>query len=603
MNANVNNSILSDRQNWRYNVLALIFLFVSVLLVGQVIRIQISPTAKVFKNQGDNWLGYYRTIMPARGFIYDRWGRIFAGNTMVYEVGVELKEVANPETIARTLSTVLGRDYQRYFASASMQYSLDPENMAVYIVLENNITQEQKDQIDIIKEDIKDYSDRRSKDAKPPSLRGLVIRPQLQRSYPEKELGSNIIGFVNANGEGYGVEKHFHHLLAGNPLTVWVPLDPNKVTDIPDYPKGTSIVLTLSRELQAAMEKVVDDAIESTGSESATIVVMDPVNGEILAMATTPRMDLNRYSEYAQIFTGSTPFNRAVSQSYEIGSVFKIFTMAAALDSGTVTPETVFTDTGVFEVGGIYIRNWNGGAWGPQTMQGCMQHSLNVCMTWLAVEMGANRFYHYMDAFGFGRATGIEISGEDRGRLKMPGDSDWFMSDLGTNSFGQALAATPVQMLMGASAIANEGRMVAPHIVRSTITNGNQYNTPVQVVGTPISRDTAITLTDLLVDSLEKESSDALVEGYRLAGKTGTAQIPTPFGYSSSETNASFIGWGPVDDPRFLVYVWLEKPKTSIWASIVAAPIFAEAVKELVVLMNIPPDHERLQMSMTRNSQ
>jgi cell division protein FtsI/penicillin-binding protein 2 len=599
----VNMKVLTDIQNWRYNVMAAFFAVFSVLLVGQVVRIQVSPFTEEFAKQGQTQMGYYRRIVPARGFIYDRWGRIMAGNTMVYEVGVELRDVANPDTIARTLSTVTGRDYNRYYAAASRPYSLDPENPAVYIVLENALTQEQKAEIDKISLDIQGYSTRRSKDSNPPSLRGLVFRPQLTRSYPEKELASNIIGFVNSEGEGYGVEKRFHDLLSGTPLTVWVPLDPNRVTEIPEFPQGSSLVLTIDREIQAAMEKVADKAMAESGAESATILVMDPTNGEMLAMAMTPRMDLNRFSEYGNVFTGSTPFNRAVSQAYEPGSVFKIFTLAAALDAGVVEPETVFIDTGNFNVGGINIRNWNGGAWGPQTMLGCMQHSLNVCLAWIAVETGANAFYSYMDAFGFGRSTGIEIAAENRGRLKMPGDEDWFMSDLGTNSFGQAVAATPVQMIMGASAIANDGRMVPPHIVRARITNGYQYTTPAQVVGTPISRHTAVTLTDLLADSLEKESSDALVEGYRLAGKTGTAQIPTPFGYSPNETNASFIGWGPVDDPKFLVYVWLEKPKSSSWASIVAAPVFADAVKELVVLMNLPPDSIRKQLEMAKNSQ
>jgi cell division protein FtsI/penicillin-binding protein 2 len=157
--------------------------------------------------------------------------------------------------------------------------------------------------------------------------------------------------------------------------------------------------------------------------------------------------------------------------------------------------------------------------------------------------------------------------------------------------------------MMAASALANEGRMMAPHIVRARITNDYQYNTPLQIVGTPISRETARTVTELLATSLENESSGAKVPGYRLAGKTGTAQIPTPFGYDPNETNASFIGWGPVDDPRFIVYVWLERPKSSTWASIVAAPVFAEAVEELVVLLNLPPDDLRHQLEAAKQSQ
>ncbi|MGW8250420.1 MAG: penicillin-binding transpeptidase domain-containing protein, partial [Anaerolineales bacterium] len=173
------------------------------------------------------------------------------------------------------------------------------------------------------------------------------------------------------------------------------------------------------------------------------------------------------------------------------------------------------------------------------------------------------------------------------------GYEDWYDADLGTNAFGQGVAATPLQMAVASSAIANDGKMMAPRIIRSIISGGNQYDTEVRVAGMPISKDTANTLTEMLARSLELEASDALVEGYRVAGKTGTAEIPTPYGYTSNVTNASFVGWGPLPENPFLVYIWLEKPTTSIWGSEVAAPVFAEAVERLVVLMDIPSDDIR----------
>lgn len=310
-------------------------------------------------------------------------------------------------------------------------------------------------------------------------------------------------------------------------------------------------------------------------------------------MATSPRLDLNEFWRYGEVFEGATPFNRAVSGTYEPGSVFKVLTMASALDSDTVKPQTPFLDTGAIEIGGIVIRNWDSGAWGPQDMLGCMQHSLNVCLAWVAKQVGANQFYTYMDAFGFGHLTGVDMALEDSGRLKHPGDSDWYEADLGTNTFGQGVAVTPLQMAAAISAMANDGKMMVPRIVLSIIDDGKQYNTSPQVAGMPVSDETAHELTKMLATSLEVESSAALVEGYRVAGKTGTAEIPTPFGYTSNQTNASFVGWGPVDDPRFLVYVWLEKPTTSPWGSVVAAPVFREVVERLVVMMNLPPDDIR----------
>jgi cell division protein FtsI/penicillin-binding protein 2 len=189
------------------------------------------------------------------------------------------------------------------------------------------------------------------------------------------------------------------------------------------------------------------------------------------------------------------------------------------------------------------------------------------------------------------------MAGETSGRLKVPGDADWYDADLGTNSFGQGVSSTPLQMAAAVSALANDGKLLAPRIVRSMVNNGHQFDTEPQLIGMPIKTETARTLTEMLARSLEQEASDALVDGYRVAGKTGTAEIPTPYGYTSSVTNTSFVGWGPVDDPRFVVYIWLEKPQTSIWGSEVAAPIFRQVVEELVVLMDIPPDEVRQQLN------
>ena len=229
------------------------------------------------------------------------------------------------------------------------------------------------------------------------------------------------------------------------------------------------MILTIDRTIQAELEEIVESAIKDTGSESATILVMNPETGDILGAATSQRLDLNEFWRYDEIFEDSTPFNRAVSETYEPGSVYKVLTMAAALDGGAVKPKTSFLDTGSIEVGGTIIRNWNSGAWGPQDMLGCMQHSLNVCLAWVATELGANKFYQYMQDFGIGHITGVDLAGESPGHLKLPGDGDWYEADLGTNSFGQGVAVTPIQMVMAVSALANDGQMVFPRIVLSMI--------------------------------------------------------------------------------------------------------------------------------------
>ncbi len=571
-------------------ILSILFAVLGAAIIVQIIRIQNSPEAAVFLKQGDRYAGEFRTLFPERGQIYDRQGHLLAGNRTVYEIGVNLRDVRNAHTIALTLSVILGLDYDKTLDSINNP----PENL-VYLVLDDYVESEKANELQNLKEQLAEQF-QAAGDA---SLDGLDFKAHLQRSYPENMLASNVLGFVNREGRGYyGVEEKYNNLLAGVPVTVWVPQDPNRAEELPNVPKGADLVLTLDREVQSMVEVELNKALLETGAEAGTIVIMDPRNGEILAMVSTPQMNLNEYWRYGEIYKNASEFNRAVSMQYEPGSVFKVLTMAAAIDKGTIAPSTTYLDVGYFPIGGGYVYNWDQGAWGPQDMIGCMTHSLNVCLARVASLMGQDSFYTYMQRFGIGHPTGIDIANEANGRLKTPEDADWYEIDLGTNSFGQGVAVSPIQMMTAASALANDGKMAYPHVLYGMVSNGHQYNTPAQTLGTPISPQSARTTSEMLAIALENGESAALVEGYRIAGKTGTAQIPGPDGYYDPEkTHASFIGWGPVDDPKFLVYVWLEKPESSGWASYVAAPAFHDVVEKLVVLLNIPPDNIRRQLT------
>ncbi len=573
---------------WRSMVLNGLLGLVATLVVLQMVRIQASAEAEAFREQADAFKGGYRTYYPERGEIYDRNGHLLAGNQIVYEVGVNLNAVIDPHSIAMAVSVNLGKDYDSVYSEI-----LNPPPGITYLVLENFASPAA---VAYLKELKKELSE---SDNPTPSLAGLEFSPRLERSYPEGALASNVLGFVNRERRGYfGIEEKYNDLLAGNPVKVWVPNDPNRAVEIPRIPNGTSLILTINRDLQDAVEEILDQALYDYGAQHGTIIVMNPQNGEILAMAATPRMDLNDFENYGVIFNNASEYNRAIGMPYEPGSVSKIFTMAAALDTGLVTPDTTYLDTGEIQIGGVTIKNWDNEAWGMQNMVGCLQHSLNVCLTWVAIQLGPQNFYGYMNRFGFGRLTGVDLAGEAAGRLKVPGDADWYPVDLGTNSFGQGISATPLQVMTAASAIANHGRMVTPHTLYAMLRDGHQFNVPPQYAGLPIRAETAATLNEMLAVSLEDESSAALVPGYRVAGKTGTAQIPTPYGfYDFSQTNASFIGWGPVDDPQFMIYVWLERPTASIWGSQTAAPVFSEVAQKTVVLLAIPPDSVRLQMT------
>jgi cell division protein FtsI/penicillin-binding protein 2 len=577
----------------RYLVSGAMVAVLPIFIVIQLFRIQMnSEQIEIFKQQGISYSGQYEELIPTRGLIYDRWGNLLAGNKIVYEIGLDLNQVKSPHTIAMAMNLVLGEDYAKIFGYANVAAS---EN-AVYLKLTDNASQEKVSQLQMMKDQIAAKKGK-DKSADLLSLDGLRFTPHLQRFYPEYTLASNILGFVSREGKGYfGVEEKYNDRLTGKVKKVWRARDPYRVERLPEVPDGTSLILTIDSRIQASMEDLIDRSVRENGAVSGTIVVEDPKTGEILAMATTARMDLNEFWRYGEIFTKDMPFNQAVSQAYEPGSVYKVLTMGAGLDSGAVKPDTPFLDRGFIQIGGTTIYNWNQGAWGPQDMLGCMQHSLNVCLAWIAKQMGPTTFYTYMERFGIGHYSGIDLAGETPGRLKIPGDTDWYEADLGTNAFGQGVSATPLQMVSAASAYANDGKMMAPHIVRSMVSRGYQTDIETRVLSMPVSAETARTLTEMLAVSLETEASDALVPGYRVAGKTGTAEIPTPFGYTSDRTNASFVGWGPVSDPRFVVYIWLEKPSSSIWGSIVASPVFRQAVERLVVLMNIPPDDVRQQL-------
>ncbi len=586
----------------RISIVGYCFSIACLLIVVQLVRVQNNVSAKALRDEATDIYEYNEEIVyPERGYIYDRWGHLLASNKEVYEIGINLVDVENPETIARDLDDVLGLDYYEVLNNIKTATEKSPQG---YMIVANFVDSEMILELERRQQDYDEAPIVKSlyKSGKISSLDGLEWNPHLQRVYPENDLASNVLGFYsfldqNQGRPYFGIEENYNDVLEGNPIKVSIPVDPNKIQEIPTIPPGSSLILTIDREIQIAMEKVIDNAVKSNKAVSGTLMVMDPENGEILAMATSPRLNPNKYWEFEEMFAENTPYNKAVSETFEPGSIFKVLTMAAALDNGSVKPETTFLDTGIIHIGGVDIYNWDREAWGPQTMLGCMQHSLNVCLSWVATQLGPSAFYDYMHAFGIGHRTSIDLAGEAVWPLSVPGDETWSEANLATNSFGQGVAITPVQMITAVGAIANEGKMMAPHVLSAIIEDGHQYNTNPQVIGNPISAETASTLTNMLATSLEVEASDALVEGYKVAGKTGTAEIPGPYGYVIGLTNASFIGWGPVDDPKFVVYVWLEKPQTSIWGSIVAAPVFSEAVSELVVLMNLPPDDIRQKLT------
>jgi len=602
--------------NWRFNTIAVLFSLFGLAIIAQMVRIQLTVNGGDLPSSG--LLGQWETAASRRGLILDRNGHLLAGNQTVYVVDVNFSDFYQPDEIEEVkmladlaievfginnqyLLEFLQQEPRPSTKNITVERFASQEDLLNFLVLVENyyagiprelVDGEELEGIDISLEERVEVVDCSH-------LIRVSCTPHLIRSYPEEKLASNIIGFVMRDTKQgqLGIEEKYDSTLFGNDRTLWALWDPHKADQAPDPDHGANIILTIDSVLQADIENILDQTIKKTGALAGTVIIMNPQNGEIMAMASSPRADINQYwsNDYLDIINNhENVFNYAI-KSYEPGSVVKVLTMAAALDAGVVEPNTEFIDEGEIEIGGVTIKNWNEKAWGPQNMTSCMQNSLNVCLAWVATELESERFYNYFQDFGFGQMTGIELSGEAPGLVKSYWSPDYTRSELGTNAFGQGIEITPMQMVKAISAIANQGEMVAPRIIHSIVDDGYRYTPPKTVVGHPITTETAQTLTDMLQQSLQNETSLALVPGYSLAGKTGTAEIYVPGqGYKSTATDTSFVGWGPTDDPQFLVYVWISKPSASIWGSEIAAPVFRKVVEKLVIHLGIPPDAVRV---------
>lgn len=536
-------------------------------------------------------------LRPPRGNIYDRHGQVLAMNTVYYELGIDYDRVryrdyndddviddqerqSALESVALKLARELGQPYEQvaHLVTEATNPSGEPLKHKIIISFVHS------DMREVLQASIDDEYDL--------ELRCLSLSPVLLRTYPNGSLAAHVLGLVHYNQIGYyGVEDYYNDILSGDTIKAVQPVVPFDVEMELQADLGADIYLTLDREVQFATEQVLANSLTEYSASAGTIIVANPNTGEILAMASMPNFDPND----VDALLNKPPYtwhNPAVSDQFEPGSVFKVLTMAAALQSGMFVPQSTYLDTGHFEYGGILINNWDGRAWGLQDMTGLLSHSLNVGAATLSTTLGPQQYYDYVSAFGIGRLTNVDAAGEEPGHLKRPGDPDWHDADLATNSFGQGVATTSLQMITSISAIANGGAIMHPHLLLEVHDGDAIYSSQPQIMGRPVSAEVAKTLADMLAESLAQETKLALVDGYSLIGKTGTAQIPMPYGYDPERTIASFVGWGPADDPQFIVFVKLDAP-TPIWGSMTAAPTFADLVRRLVVLMDIPPDNMR----------
>jgi cell division protein FtsI/penicillin-binding protein 2 len=562
--------------NVRWRIIALMAMLSAgaLILVGQLFRWQVLES-RAFLALGEEEHQSEIVIRPRRGAIYDRNGFLLAADTFQYAVSASPPMISDPYATADRLFPLLDMSRDETLAALTSN--------AAWVPLARGIDQP-------LGETILEWD-----------ITGIQVESRAKRIYPGDSLAAHVLGFVNDNDNGfYGVEGYYDAMLRGtaglrqgerDPFGSSIPIGPAQYVPPRD---GKSLVLTIDRTAQYMVERELADALQRYDAEAGTVVVVDPKTGSIIALASSPTYDPNHFAEADQTLF-SDP---AVSQQYEPGSVFKVVTMAAGLDSGAVAPDTTIYDGGMIEVGGRTLYDWDRQSHGTVDMTTVLGQSLNVGAAQVAVMLGKERFYTYVRRFGFGRITEVDLDSEGPGTLKAPGDPDWHESDLGTNSFGQGIAVTPLQMTMAVAAVANDGLLLRPHIVREIIDGDQVRSIQPTVVRRAIQAQTAQTLTAMLVTAVGQETELAQVPGYQVAGKTGTAQIPVPGGYHPTLTVASFAGFLPADDPALVVLVVIHKPLTSPWGGQVAAPVFARIAQQLMVLFEIPPDTMRQAASL-----
>lgn len=429
------------------------------------------------------------------------------------------------------------------------------------------------------------------------NIQGIGFEADNNRLYPEASLAAHLLGFVGSDKLGrntgyFGLEGFYNRQLRGKPGRASVDVDPLGIPIlVGNYraiePKpGSSLFLTIDRTVQFIVEKKLREAVVKYQAKEGTVVIADPKSGSILAMASYPNYNPAYFSEFDEKLYK----NPAIAETYEPGSTFKVITMAAALDLSVITPaDKCPVCSGPRTIGGYEISTWNRKYYPDSTMAEIIQHSDNVGMSYVGEKIGLDRFHAYITKFGFGEKTGVDLQEEADGVIR--GKKDWYPIDLVTASFGQGIAVTPIQIVQAVCAIANGGKLISPSLV-TKIVDGVKVEVIKKAKDKQIiSPKTAAQVTEMMVNAVEFGEAQAFKpKGYRIAGKTGTAQIPVAGHYDPNKTVASFVGFAPANDPKFVMLVRFTEPTTSQFGSETAAPTFFSIAKELFNYYGIAPD-------------
>lgn len=539
-------------------------------------------------------------IQPHRGSILDRNGKELAVSIVTYDILVEKSYVKDAQKTAEEISKVLSDVTVTEFLE---KFNDDKKRF----ILRKNIPLEQVEKI------------------KESKATGLKFEENSQRKYPYGQFASYVIGHVSYDNEGIaGVESYLNSDLKGIPGRRIVVKDgenreiPNSEIRYNEPVNGYNIVLTIDEVLQHHMEKVINQAYMNTNAEAVTAIAMNPKNGEILAMASKPDYDPNiprepKFASYKKAMDNAKTIdeksliiskmwrNPSVNDVYEPGSPFKLVTAAAALEEDLVRADEVFYDSGYIKVQDRTIKNWTSVPYGSLTFRKAVEASVNTVFVQVANRLGAEKFVKYIDSFGYGEKLGIEIPGEAPGII-YPVEKIKPV-ELATMSFGQGISVTPLQMINSVAAIANEGKLLRPTLVKEVRdSNGNIIKKHErEEIRTPISPQTSAKLMDLMESVVTSAGKTAQIEGYRLAAKSGTAQKVMNGKYKEGAYIGSYVAVAPVEDPQLVVLVIVDEPRIgSYYGGVVAAPIVRDIMSYSLRYIGVNPDNTQSGQSISK---
>lgn len=499
------------------------------------------------------------------------------------------------KNLAQKLGTYLAREDLEYIESTGGATLSDQDR-------ENAVKSKEADIYDKLNKDLFWISlnrkvDLASKQAlEKMDLFGLGFDETSLRFYPEGSSSAHLLGFVASDAYGeevgyFGLEGFYNGELKGKRGVLTQEKDAMGLPiligefSLQSAKDGKTLVLNIDRAIQHVVEEKLKEGIQKYGAQGASAIVMDPKTGKVLAMASYPSYDPLRAFEYPKEYHR----NPISADAYEPGSTFKVLVMAAAINEGLVEPETVCDICdGPLEISGFTIKTWNNKYQANSTMTDVIIHSDNTGMVYAGRKLGIDTMYKYLENYGFGKPTKIDL--QDESSPPVRAKKDYKEIDLATTSFGQGILVTPIQLITAVSSIANGGKLMEPQIVSEVIDGNKIYTIKPRMIAEILKPETTKKVTDMMVKAVENgESKFAKPKGYRVAGKTGTAQIAVGGSYDASNTIASFIGFAPADDPKFIMLVRYDRPKTSIYGAETAAPTFFNIAREIFTYYGIAP--------------